>query len=77
MSHTKEIDQQFHAEEITAITDKLLLLSDALLPIFCEGWPTCAKELITRKRLCPDSLIMSLTEKINLLCLLHSNRNLT
>ena len=48
-----KIDQLLHAE-MQALTDKLLPSSDVVLSIFCEGWPTCAKEWITRKRLWPD-----------------------
>ena len=34
--------------------DKLVLSSDIVLCIFCEGWPSCAREWITRGRLWPD-----------------------
>ncbi|CAB4013949.1 Hypothetical predicted protein [Paramuricea clavata] len=36
--------------------------SDVVLAIFCEGWPSCAREWITRKRLWPD---MNSVEKIS------------
>ena len=28
--------------------------SDIVLSIYCEGWPVCAREWITRKRVWPD-----------------------
>ena len=40
---------------------KIIPSSDIVLSIYCEGWPSCAREWITRERLWPD---VSLVEKI-------------
>ncbi|CAB4026171.1 Hypothetical predicted protein, partial [Paramuricea clavata] len=48
------IDYVFHAQMMHAMLDKLIPSSDIVLSIFCEGWPPCAKEWITRQRLWPD-----------------------
>jgi hypothetical protein len=48
------IDYVFHAQMMHAVLDKLIPSSDIVLSIFCEGWPPCAKEWITRQRLWPD-----------------------
>ena len=44
------------------ILDAILVSStDIVLSIFCEGWPKCAREWITRKRIWPD---LHIVEKI-------------
>ncbi len=45
------IDEVFHAQMMNAMVDNLIPSSDLVLSIFCEGWPACAREWITRERL--------------------------
>ena len=40
--------------DIIKIFGKTSLSCDIVLSIFCQGWPVCAREWITRKRLWPD-----------------------
>ena len=49
-----EIFKLLHDKILLALIDKLLPSSDIVLAISCNGWPTCAKEWITRERLWPD-----------------------
>ena len=62
----KKLKQPWDADErsvsIRAILDAFLVSSsDLVLAIFCEGWPNCAREWITRERIWPD---MHIVEKI-------------
>ena len=36
------------------VYSRIVLSSDVVLAIFCEGWPSCAREWITRERFWPD-----------------------
>jgi hypothetical protein len=57
------IKEQFDADKeylksIAGLPDllytRIVQASDIVLAIFCEGWPSCAREWITHKRLWPD-----------------------
>ena len=50
---TEEYDQSVK-NMADLLYNKLVLSSDIVLSINCEGWPSCAKEWITRERLWPD-----------------------
>ena len=55
-------EENLDSVSVRAILDAFLLSSsDLVLSIFCEGWPKCAREWITRERIWPD---MHIVEKI-------------
>jgi hypothetical protein len=47
-------DEVTHPLLMHTMLDKLFPSSDIVLSIFCEGWPNCASECITRERIWPD-----------------------
>ena len=61
--NSENVEHPFVPDEFN---NGLLLSSDIVLSIFCEGWPSCAKEWITRERLWPDvHSVEKITDKVD------------
>ena len=48
-------DRSIYEEAKGTLFSKMFSSCDVVLSIFCEGWPSCAKEWITRDRLWPKN----------------------
>ncbi|CAB4003979.1 Hypothetical predicted protein [Paramuricea clavata] len=56
----KELSEQMRVDALY----KIIPSCDIVLSIYCEGWPLCALEWITRERLWPDvSLVEEITQR--------------